>query len=109
MVVYSMGAIYLSILNLPRHLRFKEHIVGLIPGPKEPKLAINSYLIPLVQELLLLDKGIWFSSPDVIGNRVLMKGRLIAVSCDIPASQKVCGFVGHSALKACNKCLNNFE
>ena len=109
---YSMGAIYLTILNLPRQLRFKEHntiLVCLIPGPKEPKLVINSYLTPLVQELLLLDKGIWFSCPDVIGNRVLMKGRLIAVSCDIPASRKVCGFVGHSALKACNKCLNNFE
>ena len=60
---YSMGAIYLSIINLPRQLRFKEQqaiLVGLIPGPKEPKVVLNSYLAPLVQELSLLDEGIFF-------------------------------------------------
>ena len=37
---YSIGAVYLTILNLPRTLRYKIEntiIVGLIPGPKEPK------------------------------------------------------------------------
>ena len=109
---YSMGAIYLSILNLPRQIRFKEQntiLVGLIPGPKEPKLVLNAYLTPLVQDLLKLDDGFWFSSPDALGKRVFIKGRLIAICCDIPASRKVCGFVGHSALKACNKCLKDFK
>lgn len=42
------------ILNLPRSLRFKPEnviIVGIIPGPDEPSLTINSFLQPLVTEL----------------------------------------------------------
>lgn len=37
---YSVGAIYLIVLNLPRHERFKEEniiLVGMTPGPNEPK------------------------------------------------------------------------
>lgn len=51
---YSIGMIYLVIHNLPRTLRFKENIliVSSIPGPHEPKLTINSYLKPMVDELL---------------------------------------------------------
>lgn len=33
---YSVGVIYVAIMNLPRHMRFKREnivIVGLIPGP----------------------------------------------------------------------------
>ena len=48
---YCMGAIYLSILNLPRQLRFKEQqaiLVGSIHCPTEPKVVLNSYS-PLVQ------------------------------------------------------------
>lgn len=52
---YSVGAIYITILNLPRQLRYRrEHtlVVGIIPGPHEPKLHMNSYLEPLVEEPL---------------------------------------------------------
>ena len=36
---YSLGAIYVTIMNLPRMLRFRHEnfiLIGLIPGPKEP-------------------------------------------------------------------------
>lgn len=36
---YSVGAIYLTVMNLPRHLRYKRQniiLVGIIPGPHEP-------------------------------------------------------------------------
>ena len=36
----SVGAIYLSILDLPRHLRYKQEFIllaGILPGPSEPK------------------------------------------------------------------------
>ena len=52
--VYSVGAIYLSIQNLPRDVCFRPEniiLVGVLPGPKEPKKTINSYLTPLVVEL----------------------------------------------------------
>ena len=55
---YSVGVLYLVILNLPRVIRFKpENVlnVGIIPGPSEPSYSeINSYLRPLVTELNLL-------------------------------------------------------
>ena len=45
-VQYSVGAIHLVVLNL-RHLRYcRENmlLVGIIPGPREPSLDINSFL-----------------------------------------------------------------
>jgi len=52
---YSVGILYLVILNLPRSIRFKPEniwIVGIIPGPAEPDYSeLNSYLRPLVKEL----------------------------------------------------------
>lgn len=52
-VEYSVGAIYISILNFPRRLRYQENmiLVGIIPGPNEPSLHINSFLEPLVEDL----------------------------------------------------------
>ena len=57
--LYSVGALYMVLMNLPRSERFKPEnvlLVGIIPGPHEPKLTINSYLEPLVAELNLLWK-----------------------------------------------------
>lgn len=51
---YSVGAMYLSIANLPRDCRFRiENILllGVIPGPKEPRLHINPFLKSFVEEL----------------------------------------------------------
>ena len=47
--VYSVGAVYLTVQNLSRKERYKPEniiLVGIIPGPNEPKLNINSFLIP---------------------------------------------------------------
>jgi len=44
---YSVGAIYLAVLNLPRSMQYRlENIclVGIIPGPREPELTVNSYI-----------------------------------------------------------------
>ena len=44
-VEYSVGAMYVAILNFPRHLRYqKENMIlaGIIPGPREPSLHMNS-------------------------------------------------------------------
>ena len=48
------------ISNLPREIRYNQEniiICGLIPGPKEPSYDINSFLEPLVEELLVLWRG----------------------------------------------------
>ena len=43
---YSVGGIYCVILNLPRSIRYLKKnvlLIGLIPGPKEPDLNINTF------------------------------------------------------------------
>ena len=32
----------------------------------------------------------------------------LCITCDIPASKKVCGFLSHNAAMGCNKCLKRF-
>ena len=50
-LTYSLGAIYMCVLNLPRESRYKVILVGLIPGPHEPK---RTFLRPLVNDLCKL-------------------------------------------------------
>ena len=106
--VYAVGALYLTILNLPRDLRYKPEnivLVGIIPGPKEPKYNINSYLTPLVLDL---SEG-WNVGFHIRSSHITIKVALACVSCDIPASRKVCGFLSHNAAFGCNKCLKKFN
>lgn len=54
--LYRASALYMVLMNLPRSERFKPEnvlLLGILPGPHEPKLTINSYLEPLVAELNL--------------------------------------------------------
>ena len=109
-VQYSVGAIYLGIMNLPRELRFKPEnilLVGLIPGPREPQLDINPFLRPLVSELLEFFDGAQMSVNDE-GMTCKIRCVLLCVACDIPASRKVCGFWGHMANLGCSKCYKYF-
>ena len=105
-IQYSVGSIYLTIQNLPREERYKEEnimLVGVIPGPKEPSLSIDSYLHPLINELTsYYSQGL--SVQSCYGNTVTIRLALSCVSCDVPASRKVCGFLGHNAKLGCNKC-----
>ena len=108
---YSVGVIYLVIQNLPRNLRYRKEniiLIGLIPGPREPKLSINSFLHPLVAELKELWSGVQFECPHNPLRRVTIRAALTCCSCDIPATRKLCGFVGHSAKRGCSKCSKLF-
>ena len=79
-----------------------------MPGPKEPKLTMNSYLTPLVEELKSLWSGVYIPCKHHPLKRIFMRAALICCSCDIPATRKVCGFVGHNATKGCSKCDKTF-
>ena len=51
---YSIGVMYLVVMNLPRSERYRRRnliVVKIIPGPSEPSVTINSYLRPLIDEL----------------------------------------------------------
>lgn len=108
--VFSVGAIYVSILNLPRHLRYKVEntiLVGVIPGPHEPSLHTNSFLAPFVSELLQLWDGITLSGTNLM-QPVTVRAALLSVVCDIPGLAKVAGFLGHGARLSCSKCMKPF-
>ena len=65
---YSIGVMYIVVENLPRPARFKREnvlIVGVIPGPSEPSKTVNTYLRPLVTDLLALWSGV---SMNINGN-----------------------------------------
>ena len=98
-------------MNLPYYLRFKRAfviLVGLIPGPRKPKRDINSYLRPLVGELLDFWDGVFMkiSSED---KEQKVRYALICVASDMPASRKACGFLGHTAKMGCTKCKKVFS
>ena len=108
---YSVGAIYLVVHNLPRSMRFKTEnivLIGLIPGPAEPSKTVNTYLVPLVNDLLKLYDGVNLPNPHSWFGSTTIRAVLSCIVCDIPATRKVCGFLGQNARKGCSRCLHEF-
>jgi len=108
-VKYSVGVLYFVGLNLARSERYKLeniNIVGSIPNPKEPELHINSYLKPLVDYLLELWRGKILKTS--LFGIVPVRCALTCISCDLPATRKLCGFVSYSASRGCSKCQKEF-
>ena len=102
---------YLVILNLPRSIRFKREnviLIGVIPGPCEPSLSVNSYLSPLVSDLLELWRGVQLRQPGT-AITALFRCALLGVTCDLPAARKTCGFLSYSANLGCTRCFQNFS
>lgn len=58
---YSVGALYLCFLDLPRAIRYKRSYIALtiiIPGPKEPSLLqLNHVLRPFADDFVEFGKG----------------------------------------------------
>ena len=106
---YSIGVMYLVVMNLPRSERYRRRnliVVGIIPGPHEPSVTINSYLSPLVDELNKLWKGVTMKLPN--GEKTI-HAAFLCTGCDIPAGKKLCGFKGWGTARGCNRCFNVFE
>ena len=110
---YSVGVIYLVLMNLPRSERFKREnvfLIGIIPGPCEPSLTINPYLSPLVDELLQLwNPGVALTHSGSPLSPQIFKAALLCVACDVPASRKICGFTSHASAAGCSKCKKKFK
>ena len=107
---HSVGAIYLALLNLPIHLRYRPEnifLAGIIPGPNEPSLhQLNHFLRPLVDDFLeLWHRGIHIKKTFSAAFGCRVRAALIPLVCDLPASRKVAGFASHSASQFCSFCL----
>jgi hypothetical protein len=91
--------------NLPPEIRFHmQYIicVGVIPGPKKPK-DCDSFLWPLVNELLQLEGGI--PAYDTLRKEMfLLRSHLITVFGDIPAVSMVMLMKGQNGLLLCRMC-----
>lgn len=108
---YSAGAIYLVVLNLPRNELFKEEnviLAGIIPGPHEPKNDINTFLSPLVDDLIELYSGISFENTSSLLGSTFIRATLACIICDLPATRKVCGFANFNGNYGCSKCTKQF-
>ena len=102
---YSLGVIYITILNIPREHRFlweNTIVVSIIPGPKEPSLTVNTYLKPMVDELLEFWNGKVLCEPGTVGSAIY-KLAIMGISNDIPATRKFGGFLNFNAKKGKNK------
>ena len=109
---YSIGAIYLVIVNLPRNERYKREnviLAGLIPPLETEPNTLNSFLSPLVSDLKELWKGVRLYTSESPRYKVLVRGALICAACDIPAARKLCGFKAHNANRGCSKCFKWFS
>jgi len=80
-------------------------IAGIIPGPHEPNLVMNSFLEPVVKDLSKLWKGVKMQTAD---SEQTVRAALICGNCDIPASRKLGGFLGQSAFKGRSRYLKTF-
>ena len=99
---YKVSAIMMTVLNLPRSERFKSKwtmVLGVIPGPTEPKGNINTFLKPIVDDLI----DLWNGVPLHPSGKVI-RAALLGVSCDMPALRKVSQFLGHKADLGCSRC-----
>ena len=106
--VYSIGVVYLALMNLPRTIRYKREniVVGLLPRPTEPTKTINTYLTPLVSELLLLWEGVLMKTHSA--GMQSIRCALLCVGCDLPAGRKTYVFFSHTTKLGCSKCYFNF-
>ena len=89
--------------NLPPEERFlKKNIISLGSIPKKP-LDLDSFLWPLVQELLQLAIGV--SAFDALSREIfLLHAFLIVVFGDIPAVSMIMRMKGHNAIAPCRMC-----
>ena len=105
---YSVGVMYLLLMSLPRSKHFKResvYLVGKISGPSEPQININSFFKPLANELVVLwEEGVMFRHSVSLLVLECFKVVLLCIACDMPASQKVCGFTAHNSKHGCPKC-----
>ncbi|KAF8674983.1 Transposase family tnp2 [Rhizoctonia solani] len=102
---HSCWPILIIIYNFPPEIR--THLsnmicTGVIPGPHSPK-DLNSFLQPLIDELVELSRGV--EAVDVVNAEVFaLRAHILAAFGDLPAIAKLMEFVGHNGRFPCRLC-----
>lgn len=94
---FSIWPFILVLFNLPPDERTKESNIilsGIVPGPGQAEINMDTYLRPLVEELKILQQGV----PDVWNGDTrkmfTLKAHLCTISGDTPARDKISGVTG---------------
>ena len=91
--------------NLPPEVRFHDDnaiCIGEVPGPEKPK-DMDSFLYPVVQELLKLSVGV--RAYDVVEGEIFtLRAYLLTIFGDIPAVSMLLRMKGHNARLPCRLC-----
>jgi hypothetical protein len=91
--------------NLPPDIRFHQEnvlCVGVIPGPNKPR-DFDSFLWPLIQELLELELGV-AAFDATTQQRIQLHAHLLVVFGDIPAVSMAMRMKGHNGICPCRFC-----
>jgi len=99
-IQYSIGILYAVVANLPKSERYKlenVNIIGCIPGPKRTK---EKMLIHLVKELPKLWEGVYLKTSSLF-TFIPVRCALICVTCDLPATRKLCEFSAVTSFRGC--------
>ena len=105
----SSTAIWLTLLNLPPHLRYRPDnmfLAGIIPGPKKPSLSDTNHSLKLLVEVLLefFDPGVWYSRTARHGQGCRVRAILVPVVSDMLAARQAGGFASPTATNFCTCC-----
>jgi hypothetical protein len=105
----SSTAIWLVLLNLPSHLRYRPEnmfLAGIIPGPKKPSLSDANHSIKILVDVLLefFDPGVWYSRTAKHRQGCRVRAILIPVVSDMLAARQAGGFASPTATFFCTLC-----
>jgi Transposase family tnp2 len=110
----SSTAIWLILLNLPSHLRYRPEnmfLAGIIPGPKKPSLSdINHSINPLVDVLCeFFQPGILYSRTSRHTQGCQVRAIMVPVVADMLAARQAGGFASPTATFFCTLCNLNIQ
>ena len=105
----SSTAIWLTLLNLPSHLRYRPEnmfLAGIIPGPKKPSLSDVNHSTKLLVDVLLefFDPGVWYSRTAKHRHGRRVRAILMPIVSDMPAARQAGGFASPTATSFCTLC-----
>ena len=105
----SSTALWLILLNLPPHLRYRPEnmfLAGIIPRPKKPLLSDINHSLQLLVDVLLE-----FFNPGVLYSRMArhkqgcqVRARLVPVVSDMLAARQAGGFASPTLTYFCTRC-----
>ena len=105
---YSLGAIYLAVLNLPREIRYKREnviLVATLPDNSKHVDTTSRLVLPMVKELLHL----WENGEELFPGGPKFSAALLQVTADLPAGRVVSGLLAHNAHAGCSRCNKKFK